>query len=132
MVFLQRANIQAFTPDSPYAVDGGSSTRNCCNAGNVVIDSGSADCPFIEERFAAKGCIYDKIDLAALDIVDDVRPSLVNFVDRFHVDAGTSEHASGSSGRDDFETNFQQVRGNFRNEILVVLIHADEGHSGFR
>src|ERR1051326_3586281 len=109
MVFLQRANIQAFAPDSPYAVDGGSRTRNCCNAGNVVIDSSTADRLFIEERFAAEGSIYDKIDLAALDVVDDVRPSFVNFIDRFHVDAGTSEHASGSSRRDDFETTFQQV-----------------------
>src|ERR1051326_463564 len=130
MVFLQRADIQAFTPDSPYAIDGGSSTRNCCNAGNVVIDGSPADRLFIEERFAAKGCIYDEIDFAALDIVDDVRPSFVNFIDRFHVDARTSEHACGSSRRDDFKTNFQQVSGNFRNEIFVVLIYADKGHSG--
>ena len=95
--------------------------------GQVAINP---ETDFIEERFAAKGCIDDKIDLAAFDIVDDVRPSFVNFVDRFHVDAGTSEHACGSSRGDDFETNFQQVSGNFRNEIFVVLIHADERNSG--
>src|SRR5882672_10544919 len=94
-----------------------------------MIDSRPADRLFVEERFTAKRCIDDQINLAALDIVNDVRPAFVDFINRFDFDAEASEYTCGSSRRDNLETDFDKVCSNFRNEILVVLIDADERHS---
>ena len=97
-----------------------------------MIDGRAPDRFFVEKGLTAKRRIDDEIDLAALDVVHHVRPSFINFINRLHIDTRTSKHTRRSAGRNDLESDFNQVCADFRNKVLVVLIDADERHSAFR
>ena len=126
VVFLQRADAHVFSSNRSYAVDGSRCPRNRRYAGNVMIDGCATNCFFVEKRLTTKRRIDDEIYFAALYVVHDMRPAFVNFVNRFYIDAGTSKHTRRSARCDHLEPDFYQVRGNFRYEILVMLIDTDE------
>ena len=73
------------------------------------MDSGSTNGLFIEEGFTPKGSIDDEMDLAALDVIDDVRTAFVHFVDRLRVDSGVSQDLSRPPSSDDFEADLGQL-----------------------
>ena len=90
MVFLQGPDVETFAPNRAYAVDGGCSTGNRSNAGHMMVDCRTANRFFVKERFPAERCIDDEVHLAALDVVDDVRPALVHFINRLDLEAGSA------------------------------------------
>src|SRR5215471_13725881 len=73
--------------------------------------------------------IDNQIDLTALDVVHDMWTALVHLVHRLNLYARIPQNPSRSTRGDNLEPDFNQIRGNFRNEILVVLVDADECHS---
>src|SRR6516165_10184900 len=117
MVLLQGADVQVFATNCTDSVNGCGSARDRGYARNVVVDRGATDRFFVEERFAAKRSIDDEVDLTALDVVHNMRAAFIDLVNRFDFNSRTAQHASGSSCRDDFETDFDKVCRYLRNEI---------------
>src|SRR5438067_1793376 len=112
MVFLKRPHVQALASNRAYPVDRGCGARDRSDAGHMMGDRCAADCLFVEEGFAAERRIDDEIDLAALDVVDDMRPAFINFINGLNIDAGTTKHLRRSARRNDLETDFDEVRDN--------------------
>src|SRR5438094_7529952 len=110
MVFLQRADVQTLTPNRAYPVDRGCGAGNCGDAGHMMVDRRAANRFLVEEGLAAQRCVDDEVDLAALDVVDDVRPAFIDLINGLDVDPGTAQHLSRSARRNDFETNRDEVR----------------------
>src|SRR5438552_212243 len=132
MVFLDRFHIQAFAANRTNTIHCRGSSRNGCDARDTMIDRGAANGFFIEERLTAERCIDDQVDLSALDVIYDMRPSFIHLVNGLYLDSGIPEYSSGPTCRNDLETHFNEVRGNFRNEVLIVLVHANEGDARLR
>src|SRR2546422_910004 len=109
MVFLQRPDVQTLAPNRAYAVDRGCSAGNRGDARHMMVDRRAADRLLVKEGFAAEGCVDDQIDLAALDVIDDVRPAFIDFINGLDVDAGTAKHLRRSTRRNDLETDFNEV-----------------------
>ncbi len=131
-VFLKRADAEAFSLQRTYAGNGGGSAGNRGDARNSIVDGGAADRFLVKERFLAQRSIDDEIHLPALHVVRDVRPAFIHLVDGLHGHSGVSQHLRRSARRDDLKSHLHQIRGDLRNQPLVVLIHADERHSGLR
>ena len=58
------------------------------DAGDLIAHGGAADGFLVVKRLAAKRRIDDEIDLAALDVVDDVGPPFIHFINGFDFDTG--------------------------------------------
>ncbi len=59
-------------------------------------------------------------------------PALVHFVNRFYWNPGIAKNLRRTSRCNHAEAHRNQVCGNLRDELLVVLVDADEGDAGLR
>src|SRR5262249_18759135 len=132
VIFLERTHVQVFTADGSDTIHGCGGTGNRCDAGNTMVDRRAANGFFVEEGFATQRRVDDEIAFPALDVVGNVRPAFVHFIDAFDLDAGVTQNASGTARCDDLETHFQKIGSDFGDEVLVVLIDADKRDSRFR
>src|SRR5262249_39510385 len=132
MVFLDGLHIQALAADSANTVNSGGCARNGCDAGHSMIDCRAANRFFIEERLTAQWRIDDEMDFSALDVIHNMRSSLVHLVNRLNIDSGISENPGRSTRCDDLEADLHKISRNSCNKVLVVLVDANERHAGFR
>src|SRR5262245_56727414 len=112
MVFLNGLHIEALAAECANTVNGSSSAWNRCDAWNAMIDCCPANRFFVEKGFAAEWRIDDQMNFPALDVVHNVRPALVHFVNRLNFDSGISENLGGPARRDDFEADLDEIRRN--------------------
>src|SRR5215510_14925655 len=112
MVLLNRFHIQALATDRADAVDSCSAARNGCDAGHAVIDCRAANRLFIEKRLTTERRIDNEMDFSAFDVIHNVRPALVHFVNGFDVYSGTSQNSGCSARCDDLETDLDKISSN--------------------
>src|SRR5439155_22085327 len=130
VVFLNGFHIQALATDGADSINGGSGAGDRGDAWHAMIDCCASNGFFIEERFTAERRIDNEIDLAALDVIDNMRPALVHFVDGFDFDSGIAQNSGRAARCDNLEPNFNQISSNFGDDVFVVLVDADERHAG--
>ena len=70
--------------------------------------------------------VYDQVDLAVVDQVEDVRAPLVDFEDGSHLYSASPQRSGGALGCDEFETQIREASGNGKNGALVAVLDAQK------
>src|SRR5688572_19610419 len=132
VVFLQRPHPETFTLEGANPGNGGNSAGNRRNTRYSVVNRSTAYRALIEEGLLPQRRVDQQIHLPALHIVGYVRAAFVHLIDGLHWNAGITKHLRRTPRRNQAEAHRHKVGSDLSDELLVVLIHADESHAALR
>ena len=90
------------------------------DAGDAARDRRAADLVAVRARGGARRRVDDEHDVAALDLVDDVRRALAELVEPLDRDAHAADRARRAAGGGDLEAEVVQLRGDRPDRGLVA------------
>ena len=133
VIFLQATA----RPESPAAGanagNGGNGAGDRGDAGNPVVDRGAPDRAFVKERFLAQRRIDQQIDFSALDVVRRCAAGPRSLCRRFPPEPRRCARTCAVPRvAITLEAHLHKICGNLRDELLVVLVDADERDPGLR
>jgi len=88
VIFLQRVDAQALLLERTDPINGSGRARNRGDAWNTVMYGRTANGPLVEKGLPAESGVDNEMDFAALDVIDDVWPAFIDFVDCLGGDTG--------------------------------------------
>src|SRR5690606_24826370 len=100
--------------------------------GHLMLQGAATDVGRITDRLRAIGGVHNQRNLIVFNHIDNVRTAFGNFIDPLHRHAGFTQHTTGTFGRDQTETTFDQAFGHIHHTRLVGITHVQEGHAAFR
>ena len=93
---------------------------------NLAFDGSLAQVTVIVDAVLAYRRVYDQVDLAVGDHIQDIRTAFVEFLYLLSLDSRFADQITGSSCSYDFESIFGEASGNLYDLCLVLAVYGDQ------
>src|SRR5712671_6056265 len=126
---LQRSDADFIALSGGDALGGGISRGQRGDGCDAMSHGGAANGLVVKEWIYAIGRIYDELNLAALDEIDDVGTPFFHFVNTINRETRGFNHIRRPLRGDDLEAKIGEALRHRGDVTLVMIVHADEDAS---